>query len=61
MNKVVHSSVLSAETGRGLQMKNKAAIKKQHNSSERQLANFLITYTKQRLGDPLFGGLMDKL
>lgn len=54
---MIHSSVLS---GRGLQIKNRKAKKKEHNSSERQLANFLITYTKQRMGDPLFGSLMDK-
>lgn len=58
MQKVVYSSPLSAT---GLQTKNTKAKKKEHNSSERQLANFLITNTKQRLGDPLFGSLMDKL
>lgn len=61
MKKVVYSSVLSVETGGGLAINNSKAKKKEHNSLERQLANFLITYTKQRLGDPLFGGLMDKL
>lgn len=35
--------------------------KKQLNPSETQLANVLITYTKQQLGDTMFGGLMDKL
>ena len=51
---------MSVKTGRGLQT-TKMATKKLRNSSEGQLANFLITYAKQWLGDPLFGGLMDKL
>lgn len=33
-----------------------------HNSSDGQLANFLITYAKSEGGrDPVFGSLMDKL
>lgn len=35
--------------------------KKGNNSLERQLAYVAITYAKQRLEEPLFGGLMDKL